>query len=329
MMGRTADNPVDVSVVIATRNRAASLAGTLRALLDQESGSPYEIVVADNGSTDETARVVEAAAARGRVPVTYVREDRPGKPFALNAATARARGRLVAFTDDDVLPSRRWLAALARAVEREGADFVAGRIVPLWEAPPPAWLSPALYGVLGTPDAGIERRRIRADENEHIMPIGANMAVRRAVLDRIGGWDPDLGKLEGTLRTGEDHDLFCRMLAAGFAGVYEPEALVHHRVPADRLRRSYFRRWFYGNGAVIAALDRRYARAVPYLLGVPRYLWRQATRAVLDLVVGSVTGDAPRAAAGEMRVVWFAGYLRAAWSRRPGRLAGPLAPRAA
>ncbi|HXH05509.1 MAG TPA: glycosyltransferase family 2 protein [Vicinamibacterales bacterium] len=320
---------IAVSVVVATKNRAGSLSGTLRALLDQEPGSPYEIVVADNGSTDDTRRVVEAAAAERRVPVVYLRDDRPGKPFALNTALTRARGRLLAFTDDDVLPSRTWLSAIVRAFDRHRADFVAGRILPLWEAPPPAWLSPALYGVLGTPDAGVERLPIRAGENEHVMPIGANMAASRAALERVGGWDPALGKLEGTLRTGEDHDLFCRMLAAGLTGVYEPAAVVHHRVPADRLRRGYFRRWFYGNGAVTASLDRRYMPGLPRLLGVPRYLWRQAAADLIAFAAGTLAGDAPRAAAGEMRLAWFAGYLRAAWSRRGDRPAGPAAPRAA
>ena len=76
--------------------------------------------------------------------------------------------------------------------------------------------------------------------HDQVMPIGANMAIRRHVLDRIGGWNPDLGKLKNTLRTGEDHEFALRLLAAGFAGVYEPEASVLHRVPADRLRLSYF-----------------------------------------------------------------------------------------
>ena len=65
------------------------------------------------------------------------------------------------------------------------------------------------------------------------MPIGANMAIRRSVVERVGGWNPALGKLDGTLRTGEDHEFALKMFDAGLVGVYEPRAEVAHRVPAD------------------------------------------------------------------------------------------------
>ena len=305
-----------ISVIIATRNRAPLLASTLDALSRQQvSDFAFEIVVVDNASTDETALVVEAAARRGG-PVVYLFESRPGKSHALNAAVSRARGDVLVFTDDDVLPSSNWLAAYARVFGETEADFAAGRIQPLWESPPPSWMSPALHGVLAVADGGAHRLPIRHGAKDDIMPLGANMAIRRYVLDRVGSWDPQFGKLQGTLRTGEDHDFFLRMIQAGFQGVFEPEANVQHRVPAERLRLGYFHRWFYDNGQVDAQMEERYPTTARYFLQVPRYLWREALADVGSLLLGLVTLDAKRTVASVTRLAWLAGYLRYRWTPR-------------
>lgn len=310
-----------ISVIIATRGRAASLAQTLAAIVSQDGlGIPFEILVVDNGPDENTRRAVEAAARQRMVPVRYLLEPAPGKSHALNHGVAHARGDLLVLTDDDVLPAGGWLAAYLRALEETGADFAVGRILPLWGAEPPAWLSPALYGVLAVPDGGTTRLLLAKGRHEEIMPIGANMALRRRVLERIGGWNPDLGKLQGTLRTGEDHEYALRMLHAGFTGVYEPAAWVRHRVPADRLRYAYFHRWYVDNGAIQAGFEDEFPTGRRYVLKVPVYLWREAVNNLLDIVIGAATLDLPRAAAAELRLAWFVGYVRARWtSRRASR----------
>jgi hypothetical protein len=145
------------------------------------------------------------------------------------------------------------------------------------------------------------------------MPIGGNMAVRAAVIERIGGLRTDLGKLAGSLRTGEDHEFFLRLQHAGCSGVYEPAALVRHFVPAHRLDRQYFRRWLHQNGRDVARLERAYPLSVAFLLGVPRYLWRQAAANLVTTVTAAVGGDEPRRFAAVLRLLWFAGYLRESW----------------
>jgi glycosyltransferase involved in cell wall biosynthesis len=304
-----------VSVVIATRNRSALLGQTLDAVACQRwPHDRLEIVVADNGSTDDTRLVVEQAAVRaGGLPVRYLFVGQTGKSHAVNAALGVTRGDLVAFTDDDVQPDPDWIGGLVRGVEETGADFVAGRILPIWETEPTRWMSPSLYGALAIPDNGAARLSIAADTPGHVMPIGANMAVRAAVIARIGGLRTDLGKLEGSLRTGEDHEFFLRMLSGGCRGVYEPAALVRHRVPADRLDRAYFRRWLHQNGRDVARLERAYASAAPRLLGLPRYLWRNAVLDALAVIRASLAGDATQRFAKTLRVLWFAGYVRESW----------------
>src|SRR5262249_29643805 len=143
------------SVIIATRNRDALLAQTLEALAGQDwPPSRFEIIVADNGSTDGTRGVVERAAARPAASrIRYLYVGAPGKSPAVNTALLFARGDLLAFTDDDVLPDPAWLRQLAGAFS-DSIDFVAGRVRPRWETEPPPWMSPALYGVLAIPDNG-------------------------------------------------------------------------------------------------------------------------------------------------------------------------------
>jgi glycosyltransferase involved in cell wall biosynthesis len=308
---------VFVSIVIATRNRSALLGQTLAVLAGQQwPAEQLEIIVADNGSTDSTCAVVEQAARRhGSPAVRYLFVPQPGKSHAVNAALELARGELIAFTDDDVQPAPEWIQALVQAVEETGADFVAGRIKPIWEIEPPAWMSPALYGVLAIPDNGPARLPISADRpgSVNVMPIGANMAVRADVIARLGGLRTDLGKLSGSLRTGEDHEFFLRLLHAGYRGVYEPLALVGHFVPASRLERSYFRRWLYQNGRDVSRLERGYVTSVPFMLGVPRYLWRTLAADALSTIAALIRGDAARRFASALRLLWFAGYARESW----------------
>ena len=307
---------MSVSVVIATRNRSVLLGRTLDALGRQRwPREAMEVIVADNGSTDDTRGVVQAANADG-LPVRYLFVAPPGKSYAVNAALQLTRGELIAFTDDDVQPDPEWLAGLAHGFADNRVDFVAGRILPIWEVAPPAWMSPSLHGVLAIPDNGTVPLPISADGSASVMPIGANMAVRARVVARLGGLRTDLGKLEGSLRTGEDHEFFLRLLQAKYRGVYEPAALVRHLVPASRLHRGYFRRWLWQNGADVARLERAYQASVPFLLGVPRHLWRQALADLLATTRAALTGDGSRRFATSLRLLWFAGYVRESWFGR-------------
>lgn len=305
------------SIVIATKDREALLGETLDALIAQQwPHDRFEILVADNGSTDNTKSVVCGAARRPGAPrIVYRHVITPGKSYAVNALFREVAGHIIALTDDDVCPEPDWLQAFATAFEETGADYVAGRILPRWETDPPSWLSERLYGVLAIPDNGTERLRLGPEgDGRDVLPVGANMAVRSCVVKRIGGLRHDLGKLSGTLRTGEDHEFFLRMVAAGYRGVYEPAALVRHFVPAERLERSYFRRWLYQNGQDVSRLEATHAAGVQRLLRVPRYLWRQAASDAVSMLKAGMAGDMRGRFAAATRLIWFGGYIRDSWS---------------
>ena len=306
-----------ISVVIATRNREQLLGDTLAALAAQEwPRDRYEILIADNASTDGTKAVVDAVSRQAGAPrIVYRYVATPGKSHAVNALLEEVAATFIALTDDDVRPEPDWLRALATAFDETGADFVAGRILPRWEAEPPPWLSSELHGVLAIPDNGDTRLTIAPDgDGKHVMTVGANMAVRTPVVRHIGGFRHDLGKLSGTLRTGEDHEFFLRMLGAGYRGVYEPTARVRHFVPRERLNRQYFRRWLYQNGQDVSRLESTHDRVTQRLLGVPRYRWRQAAADALSMMRAGVAGNQRERFAASTRLIWFSGYVRDAWS---------------
>jgi glycosyltransferase involved in cell wall biosynthesis len=308
-----------ISVIIATHNRRQLLAETLEAIAAQDwPRHDFEVVVVDNASSDGTGEMVASFLLRERsLSVRSLHEERPGKSFAVNRAVGAARGHILLCTDDDVLPDPGWARAMVEAMEETGADFGVGRIRPRWEAPPPSWLTPALHGVLAIPDNGPERFEIAVGLNEHVMPIGANMAVRAEVVRRIGGWREDLGKLGRTLRSGEDHEFYLRMLRAGMRGVYEPMASVAHFVPASRLRRAYFSRWLYDNGRTSCCIEREHPSTPRYLASVPRYLWRQAALDCGRLLRSLRPRHQGQRFAALTRLLWFAGYLREAWFEPP------------
>src|SRR5262249_47413690 len=145
-MARTDKREVlDASVLIATRNRGPLLERTLNHLKRQELAEiHWELIVVDNGSTDNTASVL--ARASEQLPLIVIHESHPGKNVALNRALAVARGNLLVFTDDDVEPSSQWLLSLFSASRRWiGWSIFCGPIYPDYPAKAPLWLRNSRY----------------------------------------------------------------------------------------------------------------------------------------------------------------------------------------
>jgi glycosyltransferase involved in cell wall biosynthesis len=278
-----------ISVLICTYNRAELLGETVDALFRATipDGCGVEIVVVDNNSTDDTAAVVRDAAASCPIPVRYVHERQQGKSFALNAGLSVCQGEIIALTDDDVLPSADWLVRiLSNFRTAEDVVFVFGKVLPRWTVPPPPEMltirARDIWGPLALIDYGDEIIQYDAATfGTRRLPVGANLAIRRDAIERVGGWRTDLGKVDNTLIAGEDHELCVRLFRAGlYSGIYDPAVSVRHLVPASRLTRRYFRQWFYWHGRTMARmadaiyLDLDLTR-IPSIAGVPRFVYRE------------------------------------------------------
>jgi GT2 family glycosyltransferase len=227
----------DLSIVICTRNRARSLARCLGALTKLERAVDFEAIVVDNASEDETADTV-AKLGREWAWLRYVTEPRIGLSCARNRGAQVASSPLLAYLDDDATAEPGWDRALLLAFAETGAAIVGGPIVPRFESAPPPTISPVQLGAWSCQDLGAARRRI----TDFPYLFGANLAVRRDHLERLGGFDERFGRKGSSLLSGEDTDLCERTLAAGGDLVYEPRAIVHHWIPAERVSNAYLRR---------------------------------------------------------------------------------------
>ena len=316
-----------VTVLICTYNRAPLLHETLMTM--QQMVPPaecaVEILVVDNNSSDDTARVVQHAAEHSRYPISLLHERRQGKSFALNTGLAAATGDVVALTDDDVLPAADWLSRIVESFRAHEVTFVFGKVLPRWSCTPPAELLtvPAqdIWGPLAIVDYGDEPVLYEHTNTGQRLPIGANLAFLRSALLAIGGWRTDLGKVNNTLISGEDHEIFMRLRRHGlYAGYYDPQNWVRHYVPAHRLTRAYFRRWFYWSGKTHALMmadlyPELNMASVPRIAGIPRFACRQGLTQAARYV-SSRHGDALRALIEELRMVQYLGLFVECWRQR-------------
>jgi len=263
-----------ITVLICTYNRAESLRRTLETLarLEVPAGDEWELLLVDNDSSDGTAEVCREFT--GKLPVRYLVEKKHGKGWALNLGVRSSRGELLLFTDDDVDVDALWLKSYAEAAKRlPEALFFAGRVVALLEGRPPKWFAENARTILSSVAVNYD-----LGESEHAVDvaIGANMAIRAAAFEGGILFRPDLGP-DGTETVRSEEVQFLRDLAEATgkrtAGIYLPEALVHHRTNANRMTERNVRRWYYGDG--IARVRRNQVEDGPALFGVPRYLWRQ------------------------------------------------------
>ena len=321
------DQPViDATVLICTFNRAADLARTLDSLARTTCRLRWEVLVVDNNSSDDTRHVVESRSGTYPAPLRYLFEGRQGKSNALNSGMNAACAGIILFTDDDVVVGPEWLDAAVRPlIERREIDYTGGPVRPIWPGAAPSWLS--VSGNLGAPlavtDHGPEPFVF---EEQRKTPLGVNMAVRRRLIERIGGFRPDLGRNGKSLLGQEQAEFFYRARGAGARGLYVPAMGLAHVVPASRLTRSYFRRWWYWKGVSHARVHRIHGRTeigvdlttVPRVIGVPRFIIGGAARHLAGWLAAWLGPNGrQRRATHWLALAYSLGYVREAVKTSP------------
>lgn len=238
---------MDVSVIVSTYNRAASLRETLETL-DAQITAPslhWELLVVDTNSSDGTREVIENFARTARIPVRQLFLQRHGLSHGRNEGIACSQGAIVAFTDDDVSLPTEWVRNIAAVMGEVETDILGGRILPDWQYPPPRWLAmrTGLHDALTIMDHDQFAWVVKADQRPTVW--GANMAFRRTVFDKVGLFDTRRGLCGTRLYRGEELDLVSRALSAGCRAVYHPRVVVWHRIRAPRMRIAYFSRLYF------------------------------------------------------------------------------------
>jgi glycosyltransferase involved in cell wall biosynthesis len=243
-----------ISIVVSTYNRCEQLRHALAALLEQSTVDLIcELIVVDNNSTDATRSVIESFLQSGGTHLQHLFEPRQGLSYGRNTGIARARAPLIAFTDDDVRPARDWAVRIKRCFdEHPEVDFIGGKVLPRWRVQPPAWLTPDHWSPLALVDYGDQLFVV--DPQRPFCLVGANLAFRREVFDRLGTFSPDLQRVKDGIGSAEDYDMHLRVWNAGGKGLYAPDVVVTSDVEPDRVTKSYHRKWYAGHGGFSARM---------------------------------------------------------------------------
>jgi glycosyltransferase involved in cell wall biosynthesis len=242
------------SIIVPTCNRADSLARTLQSLCAQRVQADYQILVVDNGPTDETRRVaLEGIAAHPQQMIHYIQEPIPGLLSGRHRGALEAKSDLLIFVDDDIEPEPGWLAAFLDSFRDPTVQLVGGPSLPSYEGQPPDWLEKFW---IETPSRGkicTWLSLIDLGDREMVVDptfvLGLNLGIRRSALLAAGGFHPDcipdhLQHWQGDGETG----LALKLRKLGFLAVYQPRALVRHRISPSRLSVEHFERRGYYQG---------------------------------------------------------------------------------
>jgi glycosyltransferase involved in cell wall biosynthesis len=214
-----------ISVIICTRDRHDTIGQAIESVAECDFPR-FDIHIMDQSTTDQTKRMVEALATRlaEKCAIVYHHLDKAGLSRAYNAGMRACDGELIACTDDDVIVPKDWLARIARAfADDPDAGLLFGQVCV------PESLSAEVKNGLIVPALTWEKRErlFRKDGNFKVWGMGANMAIRRTLLDRVRGFDEALGG-GATLRSSQDFDFAYRTYHFGMAVLLEPDVTVDH-----------------------------------------------------------------------------------------------------
>ncbi|NEQ04736.1 MAG: glycosyltransferase family 2 protein [Moorea sp. SIO4E2] len=234
-----------ISAIICTHNREQYLGAAIDSVLQQDFAD-YEVIVVDNASSDRTRNIVDQRLDNSRL--NYVYEPVLGLSVARNTGAATARAAILAYLDDDAVATPRWLKTIYEAYQsNEKLAIAGGKVTLLWPdgITSPSWLSPDLAGNLGAYDLGDSLIQI---QNPGLTPRGLNYSIRRTFLEKIGGFDVNLGRVGKNLLSNEELHMTELALQDGWQVAYLPDALVAHNVAPERINKRWFlnRGWWQG-----------------------------------------------------------------------------------
>jgi glycosyltransferase involved in cell wall biosynthesis len=274
---------MNVTVILCTYNRCHSLATALESVAASQlpDSISWEVLVVDNNSKDKTHEVVEELGQRYPGRFRYLFEPQQGKSYALNTGIREARGEILAFMDDDVMVDAKWLQCLTAVFQKEEWAGVGGRILPERTFTPPAWLS--LEGKYAL--APLAMFDLGPQPGELVeAPFGTNMAFRKEVFEKVGGFRTDLGPRPGSETRSEDTEFGFRALGAGQRLRYEPSAIVYHSLPAHRLRKEYFLAWWHDKAQADIRVFGLPQGTKLQIAGVPLYFFRRLANWTLQWI---------------------------------------------
>lgn len=264
-----------LTYAVCTFNRCKNLETLLPAMRAQRCSLPFEILVVDNNSTDNTRETVERFASQPGIPIRYVHEPVQGIAYARNRAIKESlTSDFMLFIDDDEIPLTGLLEAAVDALVNEGAECVGGRVdVEFGDVSRPTWLDDELAGFLAEIDHGDQAFWIK-DRSYPVWTANVGYAIRIFKEDSELRFDSRYNRRGSEIGGGEDAAMFWQLLEKEISIRYRPDMVVKHFVEPWRLKRSYFLKLHFVAGRKYGQLDPQQSPRT--VCGVPLFLVRQA-----------------------------------------------------
>lgn len=254
---------VSLSVIVPTLNRVKYLRDALESILDQTLDKKvYEIIVVDNGSIDDTKKIVEELNRSYQNRIRYFYDPRPGLHIGRHVGMRGSRGDILSFVDDDIIAFPNWLENVLNSFEsRSDVALVGGRILPSYEIDPPTWYDSLwdtndfgkIEGWLTLIDLGEREREIPPD-----YVYGCSFSIRKTILEQCKGFHPDAMPWKLSRYRGDGETYISEFIRENnLVTIYNPLASVYHKVTAERLTRKYL-------------CKRAYLQAISYSYSITR-----------------------------------------------------------
>ena len=233
------------SIVICTYKRASYLRDTLRAVFPLIKNRPgYEVVVVDNNSPDNTKEVVQEFISLPNF--RYYLEMNPGVSHARNRGIKESRNEILIFLDDDIDLEPNFFIECEALYQDPSVEIAGGKLLP-YKVQIPDWLPPKFLYLISVFDLG-EKPMYTS------VLMGANYSMRSYVAQKVGWYNPELGRKSGSLMGGEENDYLFRAQDLGYKLLYVPQLVVYHKIE-NKLNKNYIYEYSQKNGFSEGLMD--------------------------------------------------------------------------
>lgn len=245
---------MNISIIIPTYNRAQMLRFTIDSFLNQSYDKDlYEIIISNNNSTDSTEELVSNYIKEYPNRIRYLKESRQGSHFARNSAAKIANGKILYFTDDDMIADKHLLSEIIKVFKFDPkVASVTGRVLPKWEVNPPNWILKLCFNGLLSLNNPPEDFLISSNDCN---VYSCHQAILRNVFFESGGFNPDIigNEWVGDNETG----LNIKIKELGYKFGYNGSSIIYHMIPPQRMTQSYLNKRLANQGNCDSYTDYR------------------------------------------------------------------------